>query len=340
MVGPGGVRHVCSSPEDETWLQTDVMAISDPPASFQLDLEDWDSREIDATLMAQLLFECELMVHGTFLELDDTNTADWGSLRRSRSVGSLPAPGSLPIHHRCELHHSSVICTSRKIIEERDIETASIHSGIETVSTSCGDEVASTHGGSEANFADFVEWTDVTAEVLSARSCSSRNHSSMACGARSRTNLYVTSLPKSAKDKDLLSTFSRFGRIKSAVVERDGRGNSKCSGLVVFHDTDAALAAMAKCEQGRLTITDDAKKQWQLHATWAEVSGQKQTCDKTTRRRKRERGVAPLCGGTEKATSRHNVPKQMPARPECQRLVPPSSDLAMFHKNVRWASVL
>jgi len=111
-------------------------------------------------------------------------------------------------------------------------------------------------------------------------------------GGRERCDVFVTNLPKNASEADLRSAFDRFGRITSISIARDGRGQARGHGTVTFTDSDATLAAVARCEAGRLALTDSTGQKCQIGGSWAEltsqVAGQHQQSDKGTRRRQKK----------------------------------------------------
>ena len=58
------------------------------------------------------------------------------------------------------------------------------------------------------------------------------------------TNVFVKNLSESTTDDDLNKAFSEYGTITSAVVMRDGYGNSKCFGFVHFQNAEDAARAV------------------------------------------------------------------------------------------------
>ncbi|KAG5409899.1 hypothetical protein IGI04_006218 [Brassica rapa subsp. trilocularis] len=60
------------------------------------------------------------------------------------------------------------------------------------------------------------------------------------------TNVYVKNLPKEIDDDELKKTFGKYGDISSAVVMKDGSGNSKCFGFVNYERSEDAAVAVEK----------------------------------------------------------------------------------------------
>uniref|UniRef100_A0A1J3HG04 Polyadenylate-binding protein n=1 Tax=Noccaea caerulescens TaxID=107243 RepID=A0A1J3HG04_NOCCA len=58
------------------------------------------------------------------------------------------------------------------------------------------------------------------------------------------TNVYVKNLSETTTDDELKTTFGQYGNISSAVVMRDGDGNSRCFGFVNFEDAEDAARAV------------------------------------------------------------------------------------------------
>ncbi|KQK17859.2 hypothetical protein BRADI_1g37200v3 [Brachypodium distachyon] len=65
-------------------------------------------------------------------------------------------------------------------------------------------------------------------------------------GASKFTNVYTKNLPKEFTDDDLCRVFAPFGTITSAVVMKDGDGESKCFGFVNYEKTEYAEEAVEK----------------------------------------------------------------------------------------------
>lgn len=57
-------------------------------------------------------------------------------------------------------------------------------------------------------------------------------------------NVYVKNLSESTTEDDLKNVFGEFGTITSAIVMKDGDGNSKCFGFVNFESADDAAEAV------------------------------------------------------------------------------------------------
>lgn len=57
-------------------------------------------------------------------------------------------------------------------------------------------------------------------------------------------NVYVKNLSESTTEDDLKKIFGEFGTITSAIVMKDGDGNSKCFGFVNFESADDAAQAV------------------------------------------------------------------------------------------------
>ncbi|BAU01830.1 hypothetical protein LR48_Vigan10g186600 [Vigna angularis] len=60
------------------------------------------------------------------------------------------------------------------------------------------------------------------------------------------TNVYVKNFSETYTDEDLKQLFNTYGTITSAVVMRDGEGNSRCFGFVNFESPDSAATAVEK----------------------------------------------------------------------------------------------
>ncbi|KAL1212207.1 Polyadenylate-binding protein 4 [Cardamine amara subsp. amara] len=58
------------------------------------------------------------------------------------------------------------------------------------------------------------------------------------------TNVYVKNLSETTSDDELKTTFGQYGNISSAVVMRDGDGNSRCFGFVNFENPEDAARAV------------------------------------------------------------------------------------------------
>lgn len=294
------------------------------------DPRGWEatSETFDAAALTALVFECELIVKNTFLDIGDfgTNSRGCGSFRRSRSAGSEPSRGSLPIDKGWHTPSTvaGVSCCSRSSgssdVADEDIEISSLHNVADVISADVDDSIISIFQNrtrSRPAWADLLEddedvdvlrdvWANVKLEknvlspmeVCSKQAVGSRPSRPVnrRIGARERSNIFVSNIPKSCSEEEVRAAFSRFGSIASASIARDGRGCSKCHGNVSFVEADAALAAVARCEQGRLTLSDSAGKKCQLGACWAEVVSQaqqgpgqhQQVGDKGARRRRKK----------------------------------------------------
>lgn len=58
------------------------------------------------------------------------------------------------------------------------------------------------------------------------------------------TNVFVKNLSETTTEEDIKKIFGKYGSITSAIVMRDGSGNSKCFGFVNFQSPDSAAAAV------------------------------------------------------------------------------------------------
>ena len=75
-----------------------------------------------------------------------------------------------------------------------------------------------------------------------------------------RNNIYVKEIPKkNFTDKELIELFSKFGKINSAIVLKDEKGESKGFGFVCFENPEDA--EKAKNEMNGKKIFDDVEKQ-------------------------------------------------------------------------------
>jgi len=115
-------------------------------------------------------------------------------------------------------------------------------------------------------------------------------------GARQRSNIFLSNVPRNCSEEHVRAAFGRFGNIAMVSIARDGRGVSKGHGNLVFVEADAAHAAVAQCDQGRLALSDGAGKKCPLSACWAETLTQaqqgfgqtQQGGDKGARRRRKK----------------------------------------------------
>eukprot|EP00262_Sarcandra_glabra_P021881 TRINITY_DN9428_c4_g1_i1.p1 TRINITY_DN9428_c4_g1~~TRINITY_DN9428_c4_g1_i1.p1 ORF type:complete len:651 (-),score=142.15 TRINITY_DN9428_c4_g1_i1:244-2196(-) len=71
-----------------------------------------------------------------------------------------------------------------------------------------------------------------------------RQERDRAIGSPKFTNVYVKNLSETTTDDDLRKVFGNYGAITSAVVMRDGNGNSRGFGFVNFSNADEAAAAV------------------------------------------------------------------------------------------------
>ncbi|KAF9007088.1 hypothetical protein BDQ17DRAFT_1351415 [Cyathus striatus] len=69
------------------------------------------------------------------------------------------------------------------------------------------------------------------------------------------TTLYVSNLPFSSTEDDLVHAFSKFGPVKSSVILRDGE-RSRGSGFVHFENIEDAIAARQANDLNRLELDD------------------------------------------------------------------------------------
>lgn len=255
--------------------------------------ENWKitNEVLDAQALTTLFFERELIVRNTFLDFRDfSDDARRGSNHRSRSAGGQPAKGSRPIDKRSRKLHcysgSTSCCSGSSDVADKDAEVASLLSGMDTDNSS--EEAASVIAGSLEE--GFVR---------------SNQHISKGSGLRER--IFVTNIPTNSSEEKMRAVFNRFGRIASVSMVSNGHS---CQGYVNFFEADAALAAVARCEQGRLTMSDEMGNQCQLSARWGDSvlqtqqdPGQRQQpSDKATRRRRKKEERAArmhsLCYGT------------------------------------------
>ncbi|OVA17016.1 RNA recognition motif domain [Macleaya cordata] len=82
-----------------------------------------------------------------------------------------------------------------------------------------------------------------------------RQERDLANGSPKFTNVYVKNLSETTTDEDLKKVFGSFGPITSAVIMRDGNGNSRGFGFVNFQNPDNAASAVENLNGS--TFNDD-----------------------------------------------------------------------------------
>lgn len=252
---------------------------------------------LDAQALTALFFDRKLIVKNTFLDLRDfSDDSQQGSCHRSRSAGVEPAKGSPPIDKWCRklrsCSGSTSCCSGSSDVADKDAEVASLLSGADTTDS---EEVVFARTASEDNTSEEQGFA--------------RSNQHISKGSVARERIFVTNIPTNCSEANMRAVFDRFGRIASVSMVSDGH-RTRCTGYVNFFEADAALAAVARCEQGRLTLSDGMGNQCQLAACWGEGMSQaqqdpgqrQQDGDKgTRRRRKKEERAARLhspCNGT------------------------------------------